>query len=407
VKRSKLVFGVFFLLLVLVLTPLMGACEEEPPPEAEVLKIGMITSVTGPMAPAFKPMVDAAQPAADLVNQRGGITVNGQQYLIEIVVEDDMSSPEGAVAAATKLIGEGVKFIIAPMFMPCNMAITPFCIEAKVLRMKPLGSGPEECNPETPYTFEAGVSLYNIVPTYDYLVENYPEVKKIAMVWPDDPGMNTTGPTCEQEALNRGLEVVFNERYAIPTEDFYPILTKALDENPDAICCVTTIVPWAAGIINQSRELGFTGVIYAPNLFGDINLVNSMLNPEYAYDIFHSGPDVLSDEMLPIVKDFRPMVEAASGTPLTMDNVLTLDALWTILTGIEAAQSLDVEDVVAALETMSSIDTVWGTGRMGGQDLFGINHVVIHPVPFSRIENGTVEHLGFLEAMGPASLPAQ
>jgi branched-chain amino acid transport system substrate-binding protein len=394
------------LALLLAISLVVVGCPAAPK-EAKTLKIGMITSVTGPMAPAFKPCVDAAQPAADLVNQKGGITVSGQQYLIEVVVEDDKSSPPDAVGAANKLIGDGVKFLIAPMFMPCNMAITPVCKEAKILRMKPLGSGPEECNPETPYTFEAGVSLYNIVPTYDYLVKNYPGVKRVAMVWPDDPGMNTTGPTCEQETKNRGLEVVFNERYPIPTEDFYPILTKALEQKPDAICCVTTIVPWAAGIINQSRELGFTGPIYAPNLFGDINLVNSMLKPEYAYDIFHSGPDVLSDKMLPIVKDFRPMVEAVSGTPLIMDNVLTLDALWDILQGIDKAQSLDVDKVVGALEKMTSIDTVWGKGRVGGQDLFGINHIVIHPVPFSRIMNGKVEQLEFAEPVGPASLPTQ
>jgi hypothetical protein len=36
---------------------------------------------------------------------------------------------------------EGVKFTIAPLWMPSNMAIAPVCEEAKILRMKPSGMG--------------------------------------------------------------------------------------------------------------------------------------------------------------------------------------------------------------------------------------------------------------------------
>jgi ABC-type branched-subunit amino acid transport system substrate-binding protein len=107
-KKISLVVIVSFLLLAVVLLPLMSACTQEPA-EAKTLKIGLVTSVTGPLAPGLKSMYDAAKPTQDLMNQKGGITVNGQQYLIEIVVEDDKSSPPDAVAAANKLIQDGVK----------------------------------------------------------------------------------------------------------------------------------------------------------------------------------------------------------------------------------------------------------------------------------------------------------
>ena len=63
------------------------------------------------------------------------------------------------------------------------------------------------------------------------------------------------------------------------------------------------IPPWTSAIINQSRELGFTGPIFAPCCGGDPNIVNSMLKPEYAHDILSAAPDVNSDKMLPIVKE--------------------------------------------------------------------------------------------------------
>jgi len=97
------------------------------------VKIGMITSLTGPMAPAFKDLADAAKPTADLLNKRGGITIQGKKYLIEIITEDDQSSPPGAVAATNRLIQQGVKFVLPPLFIPSNMAMTPLAEDAKVL----------------------------------------------------------------------------------------------------------------------------------------------------------------------------------------------------------------------------------------------------------------------------------
>jgi branched-chain amino acid transport system substrate-binding protein len=395
-KRIRLVSIVSCLLLLFALFTLLSSFTKEAAAQAKTLKIGLITSVTGPMAPAFKPMYDAVKPTEDLVNQRGGITVNGQKYNIKIIAEDDQSSPPGAIAATNRLIQDGVKFIIPPMFMVTDLAMIPTAEEAKILRMKAFGMGPEEVNSKIRYGFYADSSLYNIEPCFDYLVKTYPKAKRIAIIMPDDPGANTALDLNEKATQKRGLQLVFTEKFKIGSEDFYPILTKALEKKPDAINMVVSIVPWAAGIINQSRELGFTGPLYAPCLFGDINLVNSMLNKKYAYDLFHGGPDVLSDKMLPIVKDLRKLVEEAK-QPFIMDSMLGLDALYPLLQCIERARSLDPDQVVATIEKMKSVDTIWGKGRWGGQDIFGVNHVIVRPFTLSRIVNGKVEQLDFIE----------
>lgn len=213
------------------------------------------------MAPAFKNEIDAAKPVQELMNQRGGITVNGQQYLVEIVTGDDMSSPDGAVAAAQKLIQDGVKFMIAPMFIPSNMAMAPICEEAKILRVVPQCADPGPFGPPSRYSFNAQATIYNIPYVYDKLESIYPQVKKIAIIPPDDPGAKTITDTTEKELKKRGLEVVFNEAYATNTSDFYPIVTKALAQKPDSIECIFAIIPWAKGIIEGARQMGFTGPI--------------------------------------------------------------------------------------------------------------------------------------------------
>jgi branched-chain amino acid transport system substrate-binding protein len=394
-KNLSSVVVVSCTLLLSALFPLASSFAKEPAAEAKTLNIGLITSITGPLAPTLKALADAVKPAQDLMNQRGGVTVKGQKYLMKIIAEDDQSSPPGGVAAANKLIQGGVKYIIAPQFPPTNMAITPITEEAKVLRMKGMGWGKEEMGPNLRYSFYAHSNIYNIPVCYDFLVKNYPRVKKIAFITPDDPGAKGMAEAAEKEIQKRGLELVFREAFKVGTEDFYPIITKALEKKPDAIDLVISIPLWGAGTINQARELGFTGPIFAPML-GDIHMLRGMLNPKYAYDIFHGGADVLSPKMKPIVKDFRVLFEQQTNTTLNMDHAIVIEGLYPLLQGIEKAQTFDTGKVVATLENMKSIDTIYGPGRMGGQDVFGINHVIRRPATLSRIMSGKIE-FEFLE----------
>ncbi len=359
------------MLLVLASFSLCLLCGGEAAAQTKTLKIGLISSVSGPMAPAFKSELVAATPAAELINQKGGITVNGQKYNIEMVTADDQSSPPGAVAAANRLLQDGVKFIISPMFVPNDMAIAPICEEAKILRVCPNRADPTTFGPPNKYSFNAEASTFNIPYVYAKLGALYPKAKKVAMIWPDDPGSKVYADMTVKEIGRRGLDLVFNETYKIPTEDFYPILTKAFTHKPDEIQCLFTILPWAKGIIDQSRELGFTGPITAVASFGDTNMLKGMIEPKYAYDICHASPDVNSPKMLPIVKDLRKLIEAETKEKFNFDHVMTLQALMIITQGIEKAQSFETDKVLAVLETTSSIDSPYGKGRFAGKEFVG------------------------------------
>ncbi|MGD0663393.1 MAG: ABC transporter substrate-binding protein [Syntrophorhabdales bacterium] len=356
-----------------------------------MVKIGMITSLTGPMAPAFKDLADAAKPTADLLNKRGGITIQGKKYLIEIVTEDDQSSPPGAVAATNRLIQQGVKFVLPPLFIPSNMAMTPLAEDAKVLSMKAMGAVRDQANPNLRYSFVASTFVYNSPVGYDYLQKHYPKAKKIAIISPDDPVGKIYRELSEKEIKARTLDLVFEEQFKIGSEDFYPLLTRAFQKKPDAMDIVFSIEPWSAAIINQSRELGFTGPIYASvGLLGDINILKGMIEPKYAYDLFQMGADVQSPKMPSIVKDYRAVVAQYVKTPFNTSHLAVLDAVYVLVQGIEKAQSLDTDKVAQALEGMKSIDTVYGRGRMAGEDFFGVKHVVRRPIALSGIVDGKV-----------------
>ncbi len=359
--------------------------------DANVFKFGMVTSMTGQMAAGFRSLFEGAKPAEMLFNQRGGITVKGQKYSIKIVPQDDQSTPTGGIAAMNRLMQEGIKFVYAPQFMVTNLAVAPIAEEAKILRIKALGVGTEEVGPKIRYSFYASANIDHIPINYSYLASHYPKAKKIAIISPDDPGAKSVREATEKECKKRGLEIVFEEAFKMGSEDFYPILTRALAKKPDAIDMVLSIAPWSAGMINQSRELGFTGPFFA-TIFADTNVLTGMLTPKYAYDIFHSQADVRSPKMKPIMKEYRTLVEKeVKATPFNLDHTLVIEALYPLLQAIQEAQSFDTTVVATTLENMKSVDTIYGPGRMGGQEVFGINHVIRRATPISRIMNGKVE----------------
>ncbi|MBN2042013.1 MAG: ABC transporter substrate-binding protein [Spirochaetes bacterium] len=376
--------------LLIIFTSILISCGDSK--KAKIIKIGLISSVTGPMAPGFKSMVESAKPTADLINSKGGLTIDGQKYNIEIITADDQSSPPGAVAAFNKLLQEEIKFVLPPIFMPSDMAITPIARQNKIVRMKAQSAGRTQANPQQPYSFLASTGVYNIDVGYQYLKKLYPKAKRIAIVTPDDPGAQTYQELTKQTIKKYGFELVFFEAFKMGGEDFYPILTKALATKPDVIDVIFSIIPWSAGIINQSRELGFKGPIIAPAIFGDINILNSAINPKYAYDIFHIGLDVQSPKMPEIVKEFKELVEESTGKPLDMDHVVMFEAVYTFVKAIEHAQTLDDADKFkTTFEKLDTIDTIFGKGVIDGEEIFNVRHVVRRELPFSRIMNGKVE----------------
>jgi branched-chain amino acid transport system substrate-binding protein len=388
--RTRRLVSTVFIPLLVILSLLLTPCAGQAAPQATVT-IGMITSLTGPMAPPFKDLADSAKPTADLINKRGGITIKGKKYLVEIVSEDDQSSPPGAVAAMNRLTQRGVKFVLSPLFTPSVLAVTPLAEQAKILLVQPMGGVRDQANPNLRYSFLVRTFVYCAPVGYDYLQQHFPKAKKIAIVSPDDPVGKIYRELAEKEIRDRGLELVFEEQFKIGSEDFYPLLTRVLQKNPDAIDVVFCIEPWSAGIINQSRELGFTGPIYASvGMLGDINILKGMLNQKYAYDLFQIGADVQSPNMPQIVKDFRTVLGQQVKTPFNTSHLAVFDAVYVLVQGIQKAQSLDADKVVQALENMGSIETVYGRGRVAGEDFFGVKHAVRRPIALSGIMSGKV-----------------
>jgi branched-chain amino acid transport system substrate-binding protein len=371
------------LALVLILGSITCSYAENAP--AKTVRIAVLSSLTGMMAAGYKDISQSVKPTEKFLNQKGGITINGQRYAIQLVLYDDQSSPSGSVSAANKVMQENIKFMLAPMFTPSNLAIARVTEPAKIIRLQGTTSGVEQYGPQNRFAFASSFTMCSIPAIYEYLSKTYPRVKKVARLLPDDPATKRFSEYDVKEAQSRGFEIVFDEPFKIGVEDFYPLLTKALEKKPDAIDMGFSILPWASGLINQARELGFKGPIFAPAFVGDIHLLRGILDPKAAYDVFQGGPDVLSPKMTPLVKEFRKVVEKDLGVTFNMDHTILLEGAWPLLQAVEKAQSLDPDKIVDTWEKMQTIDSIYGASTMAGQAMIGTKHLVMRPALISRI----------------------
>jgi len=369
----------------------MGACSSDDKTATKVLKIGVITSMSGDLSGPLKGMADAIKATQDLYNNKGGITVGGQKYTLALTAYDDQSTAAGAVAAANKLVQDGVKFAVAPVYPPALRAVIPITDSAKILTFSATQVDPTTFTSEFKYAFNCCSTMYHMGATHAYLQKTYPNVKKVALVQPVDPGVDYIVGLVKKDLPARGIEIVAQESFTPDTQDFYPILTKVLATNPDAIELPGGIPPWTAGIINAARDQGFKGPIFAAAIVGGLGDINAIIKPGYNYGFFEGAPDVESTKMPQEVQDLNKLIQTQLGHPINFDNFQVIGALSICLQGIEKANSLDPDKVAKTLEDNTFNSPMGGKVKFTGQDL-GFRHLgITDQVAVGTIENGKID----------------
>lgn len=386
-KRPMLVF-LFLMLALLPVSNVRG--------QAKTLKIGQFVTFSGPGSEELVAGSKVGLMAVDWMNQKGGITIKGQKYQIELVQEDDKGSADGAIAATTRLIERHkVKFIIGGVVPFITQAVKQITEPAGVLRCVSFMIGvPEDMGPNTPYTFRTGNGLMDSIPgTFQYLVDAYPNVKTVVVVSPDDAAAPVALNRIKPVTQRLGLKLLGMEVYPWGTEDYFPLMTKVLSYKPDAICQVSGFSGMVAGVMKGARQLGFKGPVFCSS-DPDIIVIRDIVGKNLATDFFNTDIVVDDPKMTPMIKEMQKMwVEKGNERKHGKLKVAAWNDPWVLVQAIEAAQSLEPAVVAKTLEQMENIQTPSGPGKMGGLKTYGINHALVKPLAISRIIDGKAEHV--------------
>lgn len=394
---KRTVFILTALLIVAVLA--MAGCPAAGPAPEKTLNIGALMSLTGWFVVNDGPGWEAIQIGAELINDRGGITINGQNYKVEMVVEDCKSTMDGVTAAANRLIyDKGINFIIGPSAFYTSAA-TPVTEPAKVLVVPTWNCNtPGELSGDTQYVFAVDGNLAANIAAAKFLKQAYPDVEKIATILPDDGTGPFVEPMIRELLAAQGITVV-GETIMYPNEmqDFSPIVAQINQlEGIDAVYHMIGVNPHVAAIVKGLRG----GGNYLPYVTGlptpviEIALISGIESAENVSSVCAADGDPGNT---PLMTDLFSREKTAYGEDYIC-KVAGVNSLWVLKEVMEAAQSLDPTVVKEKWESMDEVETMYGTGTVSGDETYGIkHHFVAHPQPIHRIKDGKVVHGGWID----------
>src|SRR5690606_190477 len=152
----------------------------------ETLKIGALVTLSGAGASWGQGMKNAAEIAADQINQAGGLEVGGKKYQVSVVAYDDKYQANEAVTVVNRLVFEDkVRYIIGPVGSAPVLAIQANAEKNGVIVMT-LGFTAKALGPEKSYTFRPNVTTAEVSqPQIDWLVKAQ-GLKKVGALFPND-----------------------------------------------------------------------------------------------------------------------------------------------------------------------------------------------------------------------------
>ncbi|MCE5253225.1 MAG: ABC transporter substrate-binding protein [Actinomycetia bacterium] len=364
--------------------------------ETKELVIGGIAFLTGPGAAGGMAAKTGWELAAAKINDAGGLKIGNDTYMVKLLVEDDAMSVDQASTAAQKLIQQdGATFIMGPLVDAFKNVIYPICaqngvmladVDTKNASAAIKYEGNTDVSPDRPLHARFHWANDEMMPyLFDYLQENYPDAKKIAVCGVTEActvalydWLGTTLPA-------RGLERVGAlEQMAPDTADYVPPVTRLLSAKPDAILvAVSTPQTWGQ-VTKAARDLGFNGPVMCSTHMG---VEFALMIAEGAKDVFGAGIAMADLAGLPPAMQEAHEAYVAKGYP-AQDEIADVylvgyNGLWVLLQAIEKAQSVDPQEVYDFYQTLTNpgdLQTLWGDGAyVGGLQSTGVNAVLCEP----------------------------
>ena len=372
-------------------------CGVHSPAQAKTktLKVGMLMPLSGPISIVGVGLTRAVELYFDKVNEEGGLKLGGETYMLELIAEDSKIDPSVAATATKKLVyKDGVRFVFGAIGPPVAAAIYQVCAKAKALHLVTWIDAPGlpgDVSPKKPYSVRLCVSSdAGWEMDYDFVRKTYPQAKKLFIVCPD---LGLPIERAIKVAPEKGFTVVGHELWGEGTVDFLPFYTKALATKPDVIQAACSAQ--AGYQLRTARQLGYKGIFISDAPTAPA-LILSLVGPEGSYDVVSNGMDM--NNATPSMIECMERWKKKYKEPFFSDSIITWSEAEVFVQALKKADSIEPEKVVAAFDAMTapgSFETAFGQGRMGGANRFGVNRVVVRPMPISRLVNGKIEFVGF------------
>lgn len=199
------------------------------------IRIGAPLPMTGPLSPEGQRLKQGHDLWADTVNRAGGIQVGRNKVKVELVYADYQSNTPRAVQLADKLITQDkVDFLFAPFGSGATKAVSAVTEKNEVPNIAATASSVEVFNQGHKYIFGLFTPNDSLTePLADLAKARLPAGAKVAILARNDLFPSALAAELEKSAKKRGLQIVYNEKYAIGALDHSGSLVQLKSTKPD------------------------------------------------------------------------------------------------------------------------------------------------------------------------------
>lgn len=226
--------------------------------EAQVVKIGFSSPLSGPQAAAGKDNQGGFQMAIERLNSQG-ISIGGKKVRFEPVVEDDQADPRAGVAVAQKLVDTGVKAIVGPYNSGVTIPASKVYNDAGIV-MATVASNPKITEQGFAYVYRVAASDSQLGGKMGLYAAKELKLKRVAIVDDRTAYGQGLGNEFEKVAKANGIQIVGREFTNDKASDFMAILTSIKAKKPDAIF-YGGYAPQGGPIARQMKQIGLNALL--------------------------------------------------------------------------------------------------------------------------------------------------
>ena len=318
---------------------------------SQEISIGVVLPVTGRFESSFGvPISQGFELALNEIN-----TEHAGHLKFNLVVEDDQSSVEGAVAAFNSLAQrDDISVILGPSTSSQTQEAFPIAQENQVVAISPTSSA-TGLSAIGDFVFRISLTSGVLVPSV--IEATHPQLgyQSAATMYDEADLFSTDGDEAVRQALaDSGIEVLTTETFKGGDTDFTEQLTRIKALEPDIIF-FSSLPPEKPGVLIQAKELGITAPFILRTLtVGDVEAAGAAAEGAMTFIGWSDTIDTPANQAF--LENYRATHNSEPNNYVAR----AYATLHVLAAAITQAQSTDSTAIRDALAGIRDLDTIFG-----------------------------------------------
>ena len=350
-----------FLSVIIVSIVGLSACErvsqitQPDAPEmaepSEEISVGVVLPLTGRFVDSFHtPISQGFELALSEINMK-----HAGSLKLKLVVEDDQSTVEGAVAAFNKLSQrDDISVILGPSTSSQTRETFPIAQENQVVAISPTSSA-RGLSALGDFVFRISLTSGVLVPSGIEGTHAKLGYQTAATIYDEIDDFSTDGDKAVREALAaKGIEVLITETIQSGDTDFSEQLTRIKETNPDIIF-FSSLPPEKPGMLLQAKELGISAPFILRTLtIDDVEAAGEAAEGAMTFIGWSDKIDTPANQAF--LENYRATYNSEPNNYVAR----AYTTIHVLAAAIIQAQSTDATAIRDTLANISDFDTVFG-----------------------------------------------